>query len=88
MMLIYEILECSSWMKWPSLSASQSMLCMKIHLFLAVFKVNKHYRTSPADSSNLVQASAYSTCLQRGLGVNTLTYTSAIDLRGAWNPSV
>lgn len=54
-MLVYEILECSSWVKWPS----QSMLCVKIHLLLTVFKVNKHYITSPADSANLVQKSGF-----------------------------
>lgn len=56
-MLMYEILECSSWMKWPSFSASQSMLCAKIHLLFTAFKENKHYQTSPADSSNLAQKS-------------------------------
>ncbi len=58
-MLMYEILEWSSWMKRPSLSASQSMLCVKIHLLLTVFKVNKHYIMSPADSSNLLQKSGF-----------------------------
>lgn len=58
-MLMYEILECSSWMKRPSLSASQSMLYVKIHLLLTVFKVNKLYIMSLADSSNLVQKSGF-----------------------------
>lgn len=66
-MLMYEILECSSWVKWPSFLALQSMLCVKIHLRFTAFKENKHYRTSCRflKFSSEIRASAFSTCLQK-----------------------